>query len=117
MLIHCSEMPLAYSLADLIVSASIKPEAFGRISVEAQAMQKPIVASDLGGSKETIINSKSGFLFKYDDPRELAKSIHSVISMGKHHCIKLEMKEEEMSLKNLMSTKCVIVHLLNIKNY
>ena len=77
------EMPLAYSLADLIVSTSIKPEAFGRVAVEAQAMQKPIVASDLGGSKETIINSKSGFLFKYDDPRELAKAIHSVISMGK----------------------------------
>ena len=55
------EMPLAYSLADLIVSTSIKPEAFGRVAVEAQAMQKPIVASDLGGSKETIINSKSGF--------------------------------------------------------
>ena len=77
------EMPLAYSLADLIVSTSIKPEAFGRVAVEAQAMQKPIVASNLGGSKETIINSKSGFLFKYDDPRELAKAIHSVISMGK----------------------------------
>ena len=45
-------MPLAYSLADLIVSTSIKPEAFGRVAVEAQAMQKPIIASDLGRSKK-----------------------------------------------------------------
>ena len=44
---HCKEMPLAYSLADVVVSASIEPEAFGRVSVEAQSMEKPIVASDI----------------------------------------------------------------------
>ena len=66
-------MPLAYSLADLVVSASTEPEAFGRVAVEAQAMGKPIVASDLGGSKETILKGKSGFLYKHDDPRDLAK--------------------------------------------
>ena len=53
---HCKEMPLAYSLSDVVVSASIEPEAFGRISVEAQSMGKPIIASNIGGSKETVIN-------------------------------------------------------------
>jgi len=76
---HCREMPLAYSLADVVVSASIEPEAFGRVSVEAQAMGKPIVASNIGGSKETIINKKTGFLYKHDDPRELAKILNTVI--------------------------------------
>ena len=70
---NCKEMPIAYSLSDVIVSASIEPEAFGRVSVEAQAMEKPIVASELGGSKETIVKGKSGFLYKHDDPRQLAK--------------------------------------------
>jgi len=74
-------MPLAYSLADIVVSASIEPEAFGRVSVEAQSMGKPIVASDIGGSKETILNKKSGFLYKFDDPRELAKSLNTVIQL------------------------------------
>ena len=74
-------MPLAYSLADVVVSASIKPEAFGRVSVEAQAMSKPIIASDIGGSKETIIKGKSGFLYKHDDPRELAKNINTVMEL------------------------------------
>ena len=78
---HCKEMPLAYSLADVVVSASIKPEAFGRVSVEAQAMSKPIIASDIGGSKETIIKGKSGFLYKHDDPRELAKNINTVMEL------------------------------------
>ena len=79
---HCKEMPLAYSLADVVVSASIEPEAFGRVSVEAQAMGKPIVASNIGGSKETIINKKTGFLYKHDDPRELAKILNTVMQLS-----------------------------------
>ncbi len=78
---HCKEMPLAYSLADAVVSASIEPEAFGRVSVESQAMGKIIIASDLGGSKETILKGKSGFLYKHDDPRELAKTLNRVIEL------------------------------------
>ena len=75
---NCKEMPIAYSLSDVIVSASIEPEAFGRVSVEAQAMEKPIVASELGGSKETIVKGKSGFLYKHDDPRQLAKTLNAI---------------------------------------
>ena len=79
---HCREMPLAYSLADVVVSASIEPEAFGRVAVESQSMEKPIIASNIGGSKETVINKKSGFLYKYDDPRELAKNLNTVIQLS-----------------------------------
>ncbi len=75
---HCKEMPLAYSLADAVVSASVEPEAFGRVAVEAQAMGKLIIASNIGGSNETILKGKSGFLYKYDDPRELAKILNNV---------------------------------------
>ena len=79
---HCGEMPLAYSLADVVVSASIEPEAFGRIAVESQSMGKPIIASNIGGSKETVLNKKTGYLYKYDDPRELAKSLNTVIQLS-----------------------------------
>ena len=64
---HCENMPLAYKISDLIVSTSIEPEAFGRIAVEAQSMEKPIIASNLGGSKETIVNNKTGILFDAGD--------------------------------------------------
>ena len=79
---HCLDMPLAYSLADVVVSASIEPEAFGRVSVESQSMGKPIIASNIGGSKETILNKKSGFLYKHDDPRELAKNLNTVMQLN-----------------------------------
>ena len=76
---HCNEMPVAYRIANLVCSCSIKPEAFGRVSVEAQSMEVPIIASDIGGSKETIVNGKTGFLFKSGDSRDLANKIMMVM--------------------------------------
>ena len=76
-------MPTAYYIADVVVSSSVRPEAFGRVAVESQAMEKPIVASDIGGSKETILNEKSGILFKSGDPRELAKALNKVMELDK----------------------------------
>jgi len=79
----CREMPIIYKISNAVVSSSIRPEAFGRISVESQAMEKPIVASNIGGSKETVLNGKSGFLYKFDDPRELAKVLNNLMEMDK----------------------------------
>ena len=78
---HCREMPLAYSLADVVVSASIEPEAFGRVAVEAQSMETPIVASNIGGSNETIIDEKTGFLFESNNAKSLSKQILRVLNM------------------------------------
>ena len=72
---HCEEMPIAYSISNLVVSSSIEPEAFGRVSVEAQSMEIPIVASNIGGSKETIVDGKTGFLFKSGNSKDLADTI------------------------------------------
>jgi len=78
---HCNNMALAYKVSDLIVSASNEPEAFGRVSVESQSMEKPIIASNIGGSKETIINEKTGFLFDSNNAKSLCKQILKVINM------------------------------------
>ena len=73
------EMPVAYRIANLVCSCSIEPEAFGRVSVEAQSMEIPIIASDIGGSKETIVRDKTGFLFKSGNPNDLAEKIIMVM--------------------------------------
>jgi glycosyltransferase involved in cell wall biosynthesis len=78
---HCKNMPLAYKISDLVVSPSIEPEAFGRVAVEAQSMKKPIVASDIGGSNETIINNKTGFLFESGNAQSLSKKIIEVLNL------------------------------------
>ena len=54
---HCEDMPAAFMMSDVVVSATAsKPEAFGRIAIEAQAMAKPVIASAHGGSLETILD-------------------------------------------------------------
>ena len=78
---NCKNMPVAYKISDLIVSSSIDPEAFGRVSIEAQSMEKPIIASNIGGSKETIINDKTGFLFEARKPVSLSKKIIEVLQL------------------------------------
>ncbi len=78
---HCNDMALAYKVSDIIVSASIEPEAFGRVAVEAQSMQKLIIASNIGGSNETINDEKTGFLFKSGNAESLSKKIIRGLTM------------------------------------
>jgi glycosyltransferase involved in cell wall biosynthesis len=78
---HCKNMPLAYKISDLIVSASIEPEAFGRVAVEAQSMEKPIIASNIGGSNETIIENQTGLLFDSGKPESLSEKIIEALNL------------------------------------
>ena len=78
---HCKNMPVAYKISDLIVSASIEPESFGRVAVEAQSMKKPILASDIGGSKETVENGKTGILFEAGNPVSLSNKILEILKL------------------------------------
>ena len=78
---HAPSMPVAYSVSSVIVSASIEPEAFGRISVEAQSMKKPIVASDIGGSRETIVDNKTGLLFSSSDHHSLSEKLDYIFRL------------------------------------
>ena len=78
---HCKDMALAYKISDIIVSASTEPEAFGRVAVEAQSMEKPIIASNIGGSNETIIDEKTGFLFDSGNSKSLSQKILKLLHL------------------------------------
>ena len=78
---HCTDMPAAFSLADVIVAPSIEPEAFGRVAVEAQAMGKPIVASRLGAQTETVLDGTTGFLFEPGNRTALAERIEQALAL------------------------------------
>ncbi len=79
---HCKDMALAYKVSDIIISSSIEPEAFGRVAVEAQSMEKPIIASNIGGSNETIIDNKTGFLFDSGNAKSLSERILKVFNLS-----------------------------------
>ena len=74
-------MPLAYKISDIVTSCSIEPESFGRVAIEAQAMKKVILASDIGGSKETVIDNKTGFLFKAGDVIALSDKLTHIFEL------------------------------------
>jgi len=75
-----SDMPSAYMLADIVICPSTRPEAFGRIPIEAQAMEKPIIATNHGGAKETIIKTKTGLLIAPNNSRELYEAIKNTLN-------------------------------------
>ena len=78
---HCSDMPAALMLADVVLSTSSKePEAFGRTTVEAMAMGKPVIATAHGGSLETVVNGETGWLVGPSDPEDLARGIREALS-------------------------------------
>jgi glycosyltransferase involved in cell wall biosynthesis len=72
---QCDDMPAALALADVVVHASTKPEAFGRVVIEAQAMARPVIASDLGGPVETVRHGETGWRVRPNDPDALATAI------------------------------------------
>lgn len=78
---ECRDMPAAYMLADVVVAPSTRPEAFGRVATEAQAMGRPVIASGHGGARETIVADKTGLLVPPGDSAALATAIADIIAL------------------------------------
>ena len=79
---HCNDMPAAYMLSTVVVSASTDPEGFGRIPIEAQAMGRPIIATDHGGAQETVIKNETGWLTEPGNADALAEAIEEVLRLN-----------------------------------
>ena len=75
----CSDMPAAYRIADIVVSASTEPEAFGRVACEAQAMECLVIATQHGGSLETISPEQQHLMCEVADSESMAQSIRTAL--------------------------------------
>jgi len=78
---ECRDMPVAYMLADVVVSASTDPEAFGRVAAEAQAMGRPVIATDHGGARETVLAGETGWLVPPGDAGALAGALAQALDL------------------------------------
>ncbi len=79
---HCSDMPAALAVSTAVVSAFTEPEAFGRVAIEAQAMSKPVVVTDHGGARETVVNGETGWRVTPGDPHALALALDAILGMS-----------------------------------
>jgi glycosyltransferase involved in cell wall biosynthesis len=78
---ECDDMPAALMMADVVVHASTRPEAFGRVVIEAQAMARPVIAADLGGPVETVEHGVTGWRVPPGDVGILAEAIEAVLAL------------------------------------
>jgi len=110
----CRDMPATYQLSHFVVAPSVRPEAFGRIAIEAQASSKIIVATKIGGALETIIDEETGFLVEPFDQESLAKSIDRILEMSKEETEKFgfagRKNVEENFSNDLMCQKTIEVY-------
>jgi glycosyltransferase involved in cell wall biosynthesis len=78
---HCDDMPAALMLAGVIVSASLDPEGFGRAVIEAQAMGRPVIATDHGGAAETVEHLVTGWRVPPGDADALAAALDHALNL------------------------------------
>ena len=86
---RAEDLPAAYMLSDVVVSASIEPEAFGRVLVEAQALGRPVIGTDHGGSRETVLEGETGWLTPPGDADALAEAIDQAIGLTAHERLRV----------------------------
>lgn len=74
------DIPTLMKACDIVVHTSTEPEPFGRVIVEGQLAQKPVIASAAGGALELITDGKTGLLFPPQDALALRQLIKGLIS-------------------------------------
>ena len=105
----CSDMPAAYKLSDIVVSPADKPEGFGRIIIEAQSMERLILASAHGGSLELIKNNQNGFLFEPLNALDLANKLKFLIKLSKKEKTKIiRYAKKEVTEKYNINKMCYL---------
>ncbi|RYF88055.1 MAG: glycosyltransferase, partial [Caulobacteraceae bacterium] len=72
---HCDDMPAAYRLGDFALLPSTQPESFGRAAVEPQAMGRPVLVSDHGGARETVVEGETGWRLPVGDVDAWARGL------------------------------------------
>ncbi len=88
----CADMPAAYLLSGCVISASTDPEAFGRVAVEAQAMGRPVIATNHGGARETVDDGVTGALVPPGDPQALAEAMDAFLHLDAGTCGQINLK-------------------------
>jgi len=89
---ECTDMPTAYMLADVVVTPRLTASGFARVPAEALAMGRPVVSSDVGSARETIIHNETGWLARMNEPESLAEALHLALDLTPEQRLRLGTK-------------------------
>lgn len=104
---HISKLRAAYAAADCIVCPSLTEEAFGRVTAEAGAMERVVIATNHGATTELCLPGKTGFLVEPGDSRTLAETMVQVIKMSPEECMALgKAAREHIKAKYSLKRMC-----------
>lgn len=112
---NVSDMPAIYALSDIVVCASSKPEAFGLVSIEAQAMGRMVIATNLGGIRETIIDKKTGWLIEPENSAELTEAIEKILKLSLKERL-VRAKAARINVEENFSLEVMGKKIINIYN-
>lgn len=108
------DMPALMMVSNVVLSTAIEPEAFGRIAIEGQAMGKIVVASNHGGSLDSITDGKNGRLFYNNNAASLAEAIDWALSLSDEDAEKITKAAvknvKENFTKEIMCDKTIKVY-------
>ncbi|MBU6474759.1 MAG: glycosyltransferase family 4 protein [Alphaproteobacteria bacterium] len=96
----CDDMPAAYMLSTVVVAPSLEPEGFGRVAIEAQAMGRPLIATDHGGAQETVIADETGWLVPPGDVPALGRALKEALALDANQRAKLATRAMSHIAKN-----------------
>ncbi|MCK5349129.1 MAG: glycosyltransferase family 4 protein, partial [Desulfobacula sp.] len=116
---NCEDMPAAIKLSSIVVSSSSKPESFGRVAVEAQSMNKPVIATAHGGAIETINNNKTGILVKPGSTDDMALAIKKIIENRELYATLASQGRDRIKrlfTKKIMCEKTLTLYFENLKH-
>lgn len=101
----CDDMPAAMAAAHVVIHASTEPEAFGRVVIEAQAMARPVIASDRGGPAEIVQHGATGWLVPPGDPEALAKVLSEVLELSAEARLQVGRRAREVVLASFTTAR------------
>jgi glycosyltransferase involved in cell wall biosynthesis len=101
-----ADMPEVYSAFDLFVLCS-HDEGMSNAILEAMAMEKVVVATDVGGTKEVVRHGETGLLVPAKDPEALGKSIEEALGSGPLRLLEMGRRGREIVVEEFSAASMV----------
>ena len=105
--IDINDLRFMYKISDVIISAPLKPEGFGRIISEGLSMEKIVLSYNFGGAQEQISNLSEIYAVNPLDKKDMLKKINSIFELSPHKIQSLGKLARDHIINNFSKEKMI----------